>query len=312
MQLQTIYNEFSSGQQDISAIRNFVKYVYDNASSPASRLKYVCLFGEGSVDYKDRLQNNNLIIPTYQRLRSFSLLSSFASDDYFGMIDPNEGTFQNFDKLDIAIGRILADTPQLARTLVDKIIDYESKVSYGRWRNNFLLISDDVDVEFEYEGIEVQLDALGDEIGQNKPSLNVYKIHSDAFQQESTAGGNRYPDVNEAITNAIERGATVTNYFGHGGEDGLANEFIVTQPGINNWANTNRYTMFVTVTCEFTKFDNPLRIAAGELTLQNPIGGSVAMITTTREITVVNGVDFNAILAPFLFCLLYTSPSPRD
>ncbi|WP_327017934.1 type IX secretion system sortase PorU [Croceibacter atlanticus] len=301
VQLQTIYNEFSSGQQDISAIRNFVKYVYDNASSPASRLKYVCLFGEGSVDYKDRLQNNNLIIPTYQRLRSFSLLSSFASDDYFGMIDPNEGTFQNFDKLDIAIGRILADTPQLARTLVDKIIDYESKVSYGRWRNNFLLISDDVDVEFEYEGIEVQLDALGDEIGQNKPSLNVYKIHSDAFQQESTAGGNRYPDVNEAITNAIERGATLTNYFGHGGEDGLANEFIVTQPGINNWANTNRYTMFVTVTCEFTKFDNPLRIAAGELTLQNPIGGSVAMITTTREITVVNGVDFNAILAPFLF-----------
>lgn len=299
--VQTIYNEFSTGKQDISAIRNFVKYVYDNASTIQNRVKYVNLFGEASVDYKDRLENNNNIVPIFQTLRSFSLLNSYASDDFFGMMDPNEGALGNGELLDIAVGRMLADTPQLAKILVDKVIDYESRVSFGRWRNNFLLISDDVDAEFEFDDIQVQLDELGDDIAENRPNLNVYKIHSDSYQQQSSSGGNRYPDVNDDIAEGLERGAVVTNYFGHGGEDGLAGEFIVNQTDILNYANTNRYTTFVTVTCEFTKFDNPLRIAAGELTLQNPIGGSVSMITTTREITVSLGVQFNGVLAPFLF-----------
>ena len=58
--LQLIYNEFRTGSQDIAALRNFVKYVYDNASSPDNRLKYLCLFGEGSYDYKDRINNNTI------------------------------------------------------------------------------------------------------------------------------------------------------------------------------------------------------------------------------------------------------------
>ena len=57
--LNQIYEEFSSGKQDIVAIRNFVKYIYDNASSEDNRIKYLCLFGDTSYDYKDRISNNN-------------------------------------------------------------------------------------------------------------------------------------------------------------------------------------------------------------------------------------------------------------
>src|SRR5699024_7726994 len=70
---EDIYTEFSSGKQDISAIRNFVKYVYDNASSPDKRLKYLLLLGNASIDYKDRLPGNNNIIPTFESLDSYSL-----------------------------------------------------------------------------------------------------------------------------------------------------------------------------------------------------------------------------------------------
>jgi hypothetical protein len=185
--------------------------------------------------------------------------------------------------------------------MIDKIENYFSKESYGNWRTNFVLVSDDVDSVFEYQALEVNLDVLGDEISAQKPFVNVKKIHTDAYQQQASAGGNRYPEVKEAIKNAIEVGALIINYFGHGGEDGLAKEFIYTKDVAENLKNRNRYPCFVTVTCEFTKFDNPLRITAGELTYWNKEGGAISLVTTTRSIGVTLGVQFNQILASELF-----------
>ncbi|MDP2058792.1 MAG: C25 family cysteine peptidase, partial [Flavobacteriaceae bacterium] len=217
--LQQIYNEFSTSNQDISAIRNFIRYIYQNASAPDKKLKYICLFGDTSFDYKNRLENNNNTVPTFHALSSFSLTGSFMSDDFYGLMDDNEGSVLNTDKIDIAIGRIIADTPDLAAGMVDKVIRYHEKKNFGRWRNNFTLLSDDVDAN--WEGIiQESLDKLGDDIGVNKPFINIGKIHSDAFLQETSAGGEFYPAVNEAIQNSLESGTVVLNYFGHGGEAG--------------------------------------------------------------------------------------------
>lgn len=298
-----IYEEFSSGKQDISAIRNFVRYIYENASSEENRIKYVGLFGDTSIDYKNRLVNNNNVVPTYHTLFSNSTHDSYMSDDFFGMMgsgDDDEGTMFRLDRLDIAVGRIIADEVGLANAMVDKIVNYTSVASFGNWRNNFLLISDDVDKNGE-KILEVNLDALGDEISAQKPFVNVKKIHSDAYQQQTSAGGNRYPEVNEAIKNNIELGAVIINYFGHGGEDGLASEFIYTKDIAKNLQNKNKYPCIVTLTCELTKFDNPLRITAGELTYWNREGGAIALLTTTRSISIGTGVEFNELLAEELF-----------
>ncbi|RBP29947.1 peptidase C25-like protein [Oceanihabitans sediminis] len=298
--LGKIYNEFSSGSQDIGAIRNFVKYIYDNASSPEKRLKYLCLFGDGSVDYKDRLQNNTNIVPSWHAMESFNLTNSFVSDDFFGMMDDNEGAMSSSDKLDIAVGRILVSTTQQAREVVDKIISYHSEESYDSWRNSFVMISDDVDLAWE-RTLQETTDRLSDNISAAKPFLNATKIHSDAFLQEASAGGDRYPKVTEAINNAVEKGALVVNYFGHGGEDGLGHERFYDQPMAKNFGNTCKLNCFVTVTCEFTRFDNPLRPTAGEFTFWNPDGGAVSLITTTRQIFVSVGVTFNEVLSEYMF-----------
>ncbi len=125
---------------------NFIKYVYDNASAPANRLKYLCLFGDGSYDYKDRLNNNTNLVPSWYTNSSFSLTSSFVSDDFYCMMDDNEGTMGGGDRMDIAVGRILAEDVQRAKEMVDKIEAYYQPEAYGSWRNNLLLISDDVDI----------------------------------------------------------------------------------------------------------------------------------------------------------------------
>ena len=299
--LNQIYEEFSSGKQDIVAIRNFVKYIYDNASSEDNRIKYLCLFGDTSYDYKDRISNNNNMVPTYHRLFSNSTFASFMSDDFYGNMDPEEGLMLAAEKLDIAVGRILADDLLLANDMVDKIIKYDSKESYGNWRNDFVLVSDDVDEVWEFNSLQKNLDRLGDEVSVRKPSINVKKLHSDSFQQIASAGGDRYPDVNNEFQNAIETGALIINYLGHGGEDGLASEFIFTKETAQNLRNNYKFSCIITVTCEFTKFDNPQRITAGELSYWNKDGGAIALVTTTRSISTITAVDFNDLLAPELF-----------
>ncbi len=308
-----IYREFSSGKQDISAIRNFIRYVYENASNFGTRIKYVCLFGDTSVDYKDRLPDNNNIVPTFHARSSLDTFTSFMSDDFFTMMDENEGTMGTGSTMDIAVGRILADDVSLANTMVDKIIAYSQKPSYGNWRDTFVIISDDVDEWYEYKSLEVKLDSIADRVSSEKPFVNVKKIHCDAYQQETSAGGNRYPKVNEAIVDAIEVGALVVNYFGHGGEDGLAKEFIYNKNIAQDLKNQNRYPCIITVTCEFTKFDNPQRITAGELTYWNPEGGAISLITTTRAIQVSIGSDFNEYVSEYMFGFqTETPPYPAE
>jgi hypothetical protein len=295
-----IYEEFSSGKQDIAAIRNFVKYIYDNASSEENRIKYLCLFGDTSYDYKNRISNNNNMVPTFHLLASENTYTSFMSDDFYGNMDPQEGLMLGPEKLDIAVGRILADDLVLANTMVDKIIKYDSKETFGNWRNDFVLVSDDGDTWTD-AGLQFNLDELGDEISVRKPTFNVKKLHSDSFQQIASAGGDRYPDVNNEFENAIETGALIIDYLGHGGEDGLASEFIFTKETAQNLKNNNKLTCMITVTCEFTKFDNPQRITAGELFYWNEDGGAIALVTTTRSISVPVAIQFNDDLAPELF-----------
>ena len=298
--LESIYKEFNTGNIDIAAIRNMVKYVYDNASSPQKRVKYLCLFGDSSFDYKGRISSNTYNTPSWHAYESFNLTSSFVSDDFYGMMDEGEGALSYADRLDIAVGRFLADSPERAKQMVDKVALYYSKEALGSWRNNFIAVSDDVDAPYEAILQETTND-ISDNITTAKPFLNAVKIHTDSYQQQATAGGERYPEVNIAIANAIENGALVINYFGHGGEDGWSFERLFQKPDVQNLRNDCKLSCFVTVTCEYTRFDNPFRVTAGELVYWNKNGGAISLISTTRQIFVTSGVEFNSKLGEYLF-----------
>jgi hypothetical protein len=291
--LENIYEEFSSGKQDIGAIRNFVKYIYNNASAPANRLKYLNLFGDASFDYKNRIPNNTNIVPIFHALKSFSVGESIMSDDYFAMFDPEEGKMlSSADDMELSVGRMLVSDLKQAEEMVTKIIEYHAIDSYGKWRNNFVLISDDVDEAWE-DSIQTGIDALGNEISSQKPFVNVKKIHTDSYVQEASSGGFRYPKARKDFVDAINQGALVFNYFGHGGEDGLATERIYDKSDAQGLNNQYKYPLFVTVTCEFTRFDNPYRPTAGEYTYWNAKGGAISLVTTTRTIGVTTGQDIN-------------------
>ena len=299
IQLSEIYNEFGSGSPDITAIRDFIKQVYTSNSSAEKKLTYVCFFGDGSYDYKDRLINNNNIVPVFESFESFNLATSYVTDDYFVMLEPAEGMLLSSDTVDVASGRIPVTTVQQATAVVDKILSYYAKDSFGDWRNTITLLADDIDASGE-ETLQNGLERIADSIKKNKPIFNVNKIYADAFKQETSSGGERYPQVNNAITNAVEKGTLLLDYFGHGGEDGFASERILEVPQIQSFNNAKTLPLFITVTCEFSRFDNPMRITAGELILWNKNGGVASLITTTREVFISVGQAFNERLMKIL------------
>lgn len=295
-----IYNEFSSGSPDATAIRMFAKMFYDRAiANPGTAPKHLLLFGDGTYDPKNRVANNNNYVLTYQALNSENYISCYVSDDYFGLLNDNE-SFTSADLLDIGIGRLLISDLTQAKQQVDKIEHYmkngsslfnsntgscclntNNNLTYGDWRLKYVQIADD-----EEEGYFINFDTEPqyNSVKNNHFEMNCDKLYMDAYPQQTTAGGQRFPDVYNAITDRVQRGALIVNYVGHGGEVGLAEERVVTIPQINRWTNINALHLFVSATCEFTKYDDPKRVSAGEWVSLNPSGGAIALMTTTRSV----------------------------
>lgn len=300
--LESIYQEFSSGKQDIAAIRNCIKYIYDNPLDPAKKIKYINLFGDASYDYKNRIRNNTNIVPIYHALSSNTTgESSYASDDFYGLMDSSEGNIgSSFGGIDIAVGRMIHDNAQQADEMVNKVIEYHDIKSYGSWRNNYIMISDDAD-KISDASLQTKHNILADRITFEKPFLNVNKILLDSYVQQASAGGSRYPKARLEMFSAFEKGALVLNYLGHGGEDGLTSERIWEKSDGQNLSNQYRYPLFITITCDFSRFDNPSRPTAGEYVYWNPKGGAISMISTIRSIGQFSAENFNDVLAKNLF-----------
>jgi hypothetical protein len=282
-----IFNEFSSGIQDISAIRDFLKMLWDKASEPSKRPQTVLLFGDASYDYLDITPNNTNFVPTYQSTNSHTPNSSFCSDDFFALMDDNEGSLQvnNIGLLDIGIGRIPVGSLSDALHVVKKIKTYYSKDAMGPWRNDFTFAADDMDKP--YEGVFVRDSELFTEFIRDRNSAsNFSKIYLDAYEQQSLGGAQRYPGAVADINTGIEKGTLVWTYNGHGGQFGLASERVIEIPQINAWNNTHKLPLFMTATCELSRFDDPSMESAGERILLNPSGGGIGLFTTTRLVLV--------------------------
>ena len=290
--LDEIYNEFSSGSRDITGIRDFIRHIYNTNSTDSTKLKFVCFFGDASYDYKDRVASNNNVVPVYLASESFNLASSYVTDDFFAMLEENEGTMSSNHSMDVATGRIPVSTQQQASEVVDKIVRDYNLDSYGDWRNTITLVADDIDEDVDIN-IQSGVEIIADDIKDNKPVFNVNKIYADSYVQQNSSGGEQYPRVKAAITSAIESGTLVFDYFGHGGENGFAQERFLDVPQIKSFQNENTLPLFISVTCSFSRFDNPSRISAGEFTLWNTTGGAASMITTTREVFISVGQAFN-------------------
>ena len=284
---EQIYNEYSGGIPDIAAIRNFIRMKYMRQLG-SDRLKYLLLFGDGSYENKTQPPHNPNYIPTWQSQNSTVVVSSFTSDDFYGLLEDGEGEAEGTE--DIGIGRFPVSDTASAGVLVEKTRRYLDSSSTGNWRNIITIAADDEDGNAHMSDAE----GLYSLLNNSYPQFNVDKIYLDAFRQVTSVNGQSYPDVTKAIDDRINSGCLIFNYLGHGNEIGLAHERVVKTENINSWKNLAKLPMFITATCEFSRFDdieiNPItrdmvgKNSAGEMVLLNHDGGGIALMTTTRVV----------------------------
>jgi len=280
---EQVYNEFSSGAQDPMAIRNFMRYLYDN---DAQTIKYLLLFGRPSYDYRGRISGTQIFVPNVQDTGWSSELSLSSGDDHLGVL-----TALNSKLINVAIGRFPVSTLAQAKTAVDKTINASVKYriatqnasqipNFGDWRNVMTFVADDYDGQSHFNNAETS----AKEVASTYPAFNLDKIYSDAYPTVSYAGGKRFPDVNKAINMRMEKGTLVIAYFGHGGGNGWAHERILEISDINSWKNKYNQPLMITLTCTFGWYDRPA-ISPAELIFLNSNGGACALFTTSRVST---------------------------
>ena len=279
-----VYNEFSSGKQDVSAIRDFIKYVYDQGTN-GHKLQNVLLFGKGSFDYKDRIERNTNFVPVYSSRNSLHPINSYSSDDYYGFMDENEGEWPESSNgdymMDVGIGRLPVKTQEEAKIVVDKLINYATgKETLGQWRNELFFIADDGDGNLHQRDAE----RLATLVDTTHRQFNVNKIYVDAFPQIMTSIGESAPEVNAQIDRSIHKGGLIFNFTGHGSSTRWTSETILNISSASEFKNKNRLPLFVTATCEFGRHDNPRAISGAEYLLLNPVGGAVGLLTTSRPV----------------------------
>lgn len=293
-----IYNEFSSGAQDLSAIRDFARMFYKRAGTDDAQMpKYMTLIGGASYDYKNRLPNNSNFVPVFESGKileivhekniingAINALSSFCSDDFYGFLDDSENIedIKVINALDMGVGRLPARNKDDANALVDKIIGYTDPATLGKWRIAATVVADNNDDAGPHMAVA---ENMAETI--TKKTFNLYnmnKVYLDAIPTISTPAGPRCPNANAAINNDIYKGVFAMNYNGHGNTQIWAGERILTQDDYNTWHNEHMLPFMITATCDFGQFDHPQYVSAAEQLVLRKGGGVIAMLTTTQAV----------------------------
>lgn len=294
--INQLYNEFSSGAKDPTAIRDFSKMLLERNPD---KFKFLLLFGDASFDPKNntKSEDNKDFIPAFETSESFSPIDAFPSDDFYALLSPEEsGTLSG--ALDIAVGRFVCKSPDEARAVVDKIIAYDKDpATLGDWHLRTVYIADDEDGNAHID----QADKLATENVAAESWFNISKVYFDAYQQIATSAGQRFPDAKAAINSEMFKGMLVVNYIGHGGPRGLSQERVVDNNDIAGWDNPNRYPLLITATCTFGGYDDYTTLTGGEQAFLKINSGAIALFTTVRSVYIAGNEDLTDAVQDFIF-----------
>ena len=259
--VNNIYNEFSAGRTDPTALRNFIAYRYNMSGvENEHQFKDVLLLGQASFDYRGILYPDIKQVPTYEMVESANVISSYAYDGY--IISIGDVVFP--------IGRIPASTAEEAQIVIQKIKDYTSASRLTVWKNSLILMADNgANGLFGYDS-----DNLCGSILSSDDNLNQSKLYFSLYPKIDSA----YPQVKQKLLNGLSDGIFYVNYTGHGGPNGLSSEGVFTTEDAKNLTNNNLLPLWVNSACNTSRFDNPDIESINRALLFNPQGGAIAAI----------------------------------
>ncbi|MDR1381101.1 MAG: type IX secretion system sortase PorU [Tannerella sp.] len=300
---EQVYNEFSSGGQEATAIRRFMKMLYDRRTSAGDAPKYLLLLGDGRSDNRKLTKlwensSDNYIV-TYQSVESIGE-TSYVSDDYFGFLLDNGGADPIRDSLCLGIGRFPVGTVAQARDVVDKVISYIENSNRGFWKNKLCFVADDGNPADNHRTNHMEeSNILAQYMEDYHPAYVSRKLFFDAFKKSNSGGKPTYPDIRANIQKELKEGVLMINYTGHGDANSWSEEKVMTQADINSATYPN-LPLWVTASCDFAPFD-AAGVSAGEDVLLNRRSGGIALYTTARVAYSDANLQINKLFLANLF-----------
>ena len=192
--LEQIYNEFNAGLAEPKAIKQFLKYAYENWYPPAPT--EVFLVGDANLRYKDSKNNK---VPTYL---SPSWDGLTPDDSWYVSIDGNDNL------PDMFIGRIPGDSAETVTELVNKIIRFEES---NQPNPRKVLLVADSDQDFE-DSQEELINTLPVNFGVDRVYLRSYL----GLDQEGLTKEDKIDLATQDIITSMNQGIMVSSYVGHG------------------------------------------------------------------------------------------------
>ena len=298
-----IYNEFSSGTPDASAVRRYMKMLYDRAQTDDDMPRFLLLLGNSCWDNRmltPEMKNCKVedYLPAYEvngSANSVGTVYSYCTDDYFGFLDDNEGANIRTEKMDLSIGRLPCADADEAKIMVDKIVAYRNNSSVGSWKNRILLMGDDGDANEHMEDAE----RVGKVIDDNtNRAFTIQKNYWDAYTRTTAATGFTYPQVSAKIKEQWQRGVILANYSGHGSPHQISHSFLLLEDDFNNV--TDRLPLWVLASCEIYPVDQDEQ-NMGRIGMLNPHGGAIGFICATRAVYATQNNILNRHYCSFVF-----------
>ena len=283
-----VFNEFSSGTPDPTAIRAFMKMLWDRASKSEYGVypQYLLLFGDGTYDNRGKLKidDNNKML-TYQSVKSLNETSSYSCDDYFGYVEDGSTGYNNLytnKNINIGVGRFPVTKVDQAEVLVNKVKQYYA-LEPGEWRTKVLSLADDNDEQTSSSSYHSFLSHQEEAISALKsvePRMNVTRLYWDNFNCDMSGGSRRYPEVTAAITKKFSEGSLIFNYLGHSSYNAISAEHSYSISQVQSIYN-KIYPVWFAGSCNLSQYDD-FRTSFGEEIILNPNGGAIASIGAVR------------------------------
>ena len=289
-QVNEIFNEFSGGQPSATGIRNFIQYLFNQATlKNQAAPKYLLLMGMANYSYKNYNSANQ--IPVFESAASTGILTSYPADDYYTIL--NEGDDINVPnairKIALAIGRLPLRTVAEADTAVEKIINYQKINNGGDWKNQLTWVADDGDYNLHLQDAE----DISTNLQKKVSTWNQKKIYLDLYPVTKNIAGNTYPLVNASINQAVNNGTLILNYTGHGNYLRLTEEAVIAQPDMQQWNNAGKLPLMITASCDFAPYDQPQLSPIGFDALLKNSKGVVALVAASRLVDAYSNKQIN-------------------
>ena len=293
---QQVYNEFSSGTPDATAYRRLMKMLYDKAKNQSQRPRWLLLYGDGSFDNRRLLPTSGpSMLLTYQARNSEIETKAYATDDYFGFLDDNEGMSDISGRMDIGVGRLPVSSVAVAEAVAQKIARYLRNENPGKWHQQLVFVADDGDSNLHTK----VTDLAAERTRVKNNAFIVNKIYIDAYPQEVNASGESSPLAKTRFTNLLNEGVLFFDYSGHGGYNNIASENMLSMRDCKQMTNAN-LGFWMLATCGFAHFD-ACDQSASEEAVTNADGGAIAVMSACRTVYASQNREINKNLCDTLF-----------